>query len=101
MRQHIRFQLYIIITAILFGACVQQNKNQEPAPQERMDGMALAIQQEFRMTRDPQLNIVPKERLVSARAYMETLQSTGARINALAWQERGPNNIGGRTRAIM
>src|SRR5204863_4413972 len=36
-----------------------------------------------------------------AKNYMNSLQARVTNITALTWQERGPNNVGGRTRAIM
>jgi hypothetical protein len=68
------------------------------------DGMDKAMAHEFKITRDPQLNTVPRERLIAARSYMKSMISNSAnnaRTAALAWQERGPNNVGGRTRAII
>lgn len=66
---------------------------------EEMDGMEKAMRQEFLMTRDPQLNTVPRERMLLANSYMRTLETN--RISSLTWAERGPNNVGGRTRTIM
>jgi hypothetical protein len=66
------------------------------------DQLNLAMKQEFFMTRDPALGYVPKERLFAAKAYMQRLMaSRGGGVNALEWQERGPNNIAGRTRAFF
>jgi hypothetical protein len=48
---------------------------------------------------DPALNIVPKERLLAAMKFMSTART--AQITDLTWTERGPNNIGGRSRAIL
>lgn len=74
---------------------------------EHEDGMQKAIFQEFLMTRDPSLNFVPAERMIEARKRMEEIDMATARssnassVNSLNWQERGPNNVGGRTRAIL
>lgn len=84
-----------VALAALISCKNTKNSNKEP----EADGMELAMQQEFMMTRDPALNIVPRERLNEARAYMDNILN--GRVTALAWQERGPNNVGGRTRAIM
>jgi hypothetical protein len=66
------------------------------------DGIEQAMLQEYRMTKDPQLGYIPRERLIAARQYMESIFSNGPTgISALSWQERGPNNIGGRCRAIL
>ncbi|NRB62545.1 MAG: T9SS type A sorting domain-containing protein [Saprospiraceae bacterium] len=59
------------------------------------------MEQEFRMTRIPGTNIVPRDRLIRARAVAKrsrTLRSSGLSLN---WEERGPSNVAGRTRAIL
>lgn len=61
---------------------------------------------EFLMTMDPKLGYVPTERLPEgekrAAAIMNALgPNTSSIISSLTWTERGPNNIGGRTRAIL
>src|SRR6185369_1685477 len=63
------------------------------------DGADKAMHQQFLMTRDPALNIVPQERLLTAMNYMNNQRTT--QPAALTWQERGPNNIGGRSRTIL
>jgi hypothetical protein len=74
--------------------------------QDRMD---LAMQQEFELTHDPSTNTIPVERLLIAQQYGEQNRNdnfspgnqTRAAIANVTWTERGPNNVGGRTRAIM
>src|SRR5690348_6721116 len=74
---------------------------------DKDDGMQKAMFHEFLMTRDPALDVAPTERLVEARKRMDEINSSMARatnaskVASLNWQERGPNNIGGRTRAIL
>jgi len=71
------------------------------------DRMDLAMEQEVEFTKDLITNSVPRERLHYALTYAETLrsQAAGSRvagvIPGMVWQERGPNNVGGRTRAIL
>ena len=78
------------------------------------DGPHLAAQQDFERTKDPKLGYVPRERLYQAYLYAEKLRQapankknpsnnnkTLAAISGITWTERGPNNVGGRTRAIM
>ena len=93
----------LLSLATIFFQCTNSNKASIVSSGEEMDGMAKAMRQEFLMTRDPQLNDIPRQRLEKARAYMQTLQTGNAtaRITSLGWEERGPNNIGGRTRAIL
>ena len=95
--------LRVMIPAIIFSniimlGCKSSSKEEDEEKLE-MDGMQKAIRQEFFMTRDPALNIVPKERLLTAMKYMTNARTT--QITDLTWTERGPNNIGGRSRAIL
>ncbi len=64
--------------------------------------MDLAWKQEFELTKDPETGDVPSERLYDAWIYMSQLQSKlgKAAIPGVQWTERGPNNCGGRTRAV-
>jgi|GEM_PF-893260 len=61
---------------------------------------------EFEMTVDPALGEVPKWRLMDALKYMQGLQrrrnvQTRGAIGGITWVERGPNNVSGRTRAVL
>lgn len=77
--------------------------NREENEQEELEKRAY---HEFVMTVDPQLGYVPTERLLigeqRAAEIMQGLSNTApTSISSLTWTERGPNNIGGRTRAII
>lgn len=70
---------------------------------------AEAAEIEFEKTKDPALGYVPLERRLAALEKTKRLQEQmqreeaylrGALTNA-RWLERGPNNVGGRTRAIQ
>jgi PKD repeat protein len=54
----------------------------------------------FNMTRDPQLGYVPTERLQIIKNLL-TSSPTRSSAQCVNWTERGPGNIGGRTRALM
>lgn len=71
---------------------------------KRIAGMA-KFEQEIAMTKDPKLGYVPYERVLVAKEYVKNLidrqkKQRGA-IAGINWQNMGPNNVGGRTRAIM
>jgi len=87
----------VLFISILMFSCKDSSTDSEERLE--MDGVDKAMRQEFLMTRDPALNIVPKERLLTAMNFLSNLRTT--QTNNLTWQERGPNNIGGRCRAIM
>lgn len=77
------------------------NVNVEEIPkQDRPD---LAWQQNYLMTMDPFLKRPAPERLATARARMKAhFENTKSRTGTqeFPWIERGPDNVGGRTRAI-
>jgi PKD repeat protein len=68
----------------------------------KKDRIDLAWAQEREMTMDPETGEVPGERLLDAWKYMMSIQRFygKAAIPGIQWQSRGPNNCGGRTRAI-
>jgi photosystem II stability/assembly factor-like uncharacterized protein len=67
----------------------------------KYDRPDLAAEFEYIKTVDPSLGYVPRERLIEAQEYAKYLLSQKAQIPNVTWQERGPNNVGGRTRALM
>ncbi|MEO9484797.1 MAG: T9SS type A sorting domain-containing protein [Ekhidna sp.] len=73
-------------------------KIQELPKQDRPD---LAMQQNFLMTVDPKTKTVPTDRMVSAFEKQKRSRILTDAISGVSWQEEGPNNIGGRTRALM
>ena len=62
------------------------------------------FEQEFLMTRDPATNTIPRERLIKAQKIAEQKRAQMASKDdaiPVYWDERGPNNVGGRTRGIL
>jgi photosystem II stability/assembly factor-like uncharacterized protein/methionine-rich copper-binding protein CopC len=64
----------------------------------------LAMEFEYLKTFDPSTKTIPRERLFKAdqiiKEYFKKNKEKVA-IAGVKWQERGPDNVGGRTRAIM
>ena len=84
----------------------QDDENEESA--NKLQFIEAQWRQEFERTKDPETGTVPKDRMFHALEYKAEL--VAARMNAggaergipgISWQERGPTNIGGRTRALM
>jgi len=92
----LHFSVIAIFLSLVITACKGYSADTESL---EMDGMEKAMRQEFLMTRDPALNTIPNERLRAAMSFLNNARTS--QINNLTWQERGPNNIGGRSRAIM
>ena len=67
----------------------------------KTDRPDLAMEQDVLMTMDPALGIVPTERKFIANKEAERRLMEKGPISGVTWQERGPDNVGGRTRAIM
>jgi PKD repeat protein/lipid-binding SYLF domain-containing protein len=100
MKFKINFVLAIgLITSIcIFPGCKIQSKK---SPALR-DGPKEILERDIKMMKDPALGIVPSERLLEAKKYRDQLlQRTDAPISGINWKEQGPNNLGGRTRAIL
>ena len=79
--------------------------NKEAKEGNEQEELEQRAHQEFLMTVDPALGYVPSERLVEgekrAKEIMQSLGSSPSFVSSLAWTERGPNNIGGRTRGLL
>ena len=68
----------------------------------KMDRPDLAAEQNFLLTMDPVTHTIPIEQLFEAnRRATAYKRGQGGPLVTEAWEERGPNNVGGRTRAIM
>jgi len=102
----------------------QKIKNEEKEQEDGVDNDIRAReQQEFSKIKDPKLNRVPLERLLVARqmrdqflkarkpnSQLNLKQNAGKApllptspfsISSVQWTERGPTNVGGRTRALL
>jgi hypothetical protein len=65
---------------------------------------ALELQEwEFHITQDPATHSVPKQRVLDAMEFEKNRKANlpEAAISGITWKERGPSNVGGRTRAMM
>lgn len=61
-----------------------------------------AMKMEFEKTVDPTIGRVPRERLMVAERYLrDQVAQQRTTAASLVWKERGPSNIGGRTRAAL
>lgn len=66
----------------------------------KYDRPDLAVSQNYDMTRDPLTKTVPVVRALEVFQEMKN-SSSRAPIAGVNWTERGPDNVGGRTRALM
>ena len=100
--------IIIISCATLINSCALLKKTSAPrqsAKVEQQDGVLESMALEREKTMDPATGTVPTERLLAAYNYANTLRhdpkKTRGPVSNITWSERGPNNVGGRTRALM
>ena len=97
--------LFLTIICLYSTGCMLKKSENKTENEERFserDEMEKAMEHEFLMTVDPSLGYIPKERLITGLKYQQkwiAARETGT--NAISWTERGPNNIAGRTRAVL
>ncbi len=101
-------KLYILsqpLLVIIFGLTGIMMLLTHPVKRNKIpkrDRIELAWKQEAELTADPKTGEVPSGRLYEAWQYMQSLLGGygKAAIPGVQWTERGPNNCGGRTRAV-
>ncbi len=85
---------------------VAEENLQEEDEMPKRTRIDLALKHDFEITKDPALGYPPTERLREAynqmkRKEAELVNRSPSGILDSRWKERGPYNVGGRTRAIM
>ncbi|MEO0641473.1 MAG: hypothetical protein AAFY70_17190, partial [Bacteroidota bacterium] len=105
----LRLRLLLLIagmTCLWILSC----ESSPPASSKKLskyDRIAEAMRMEFEATKDPALGYIPRERLKLAREITARKQQiledkvSRGEISTLYWEERGPNNVAGRTRAVL
>lgn len=68
---------------------------------EKLEATERLSRYEYKMMYDPATGNIPVSRLRDAEQFLISNTSRGNQTEALTWTERGPNNIGGRTRALL
>ncbi len=88
------------IAAFLLSKYPLSKMLENDAHENETEMLQAYYQQEFEKTVDPRLGYVPIERLKIATDQLRRQASNRAAVG-LTWQERGPSNIGGRTRSVI
>ncbi|MFY7911191.1 MAG: WD40/YVTN/BNR-like repeat-containing protein, partial [Emticicia sp.] len=86
--------LYAILLLVSFLANAQRAKQEKEDPEAR-------ARFEYNMTKDPKTGTIPRDELEKARNIMSKMIKLMAPVPNVTWAERGPNTVGGRTRALM
>ena len=95
---------FLMVVALVFHIDQKDSLHIKKIPHR--DRMDLAMKHEFEITRDPATGTVPRERLFAAMRYVDQLRASSqnnrvAGALSMNWQERGPANVGGRTRTLL
>ncbi|MDN5199939.1 PKD domain-containing protein [Fulvivirgaceae bacterium BMA10] len=115
LRLAVRISLIALVLVCIFETSLIETIDPSPTKKEmtreelmnlpKYDRPDLAALHDFEMTKDPNLGYPPAERKLVA--YKEAKRRLAARIGPLGaiqgvnWVERGPDNVAGRTRALM
>lgn len=106
MKKGILFSLAIGATAIISATLFMKSQNTYYSPRVQVvqhDDAYGSIEYINSMRVDPTTGKVDPQDEISARAHIERINSKQGKKSALGlnWSNLGPNNIGGRTRAIL
>lgn len=88
-------KMFLFLTASFFIGCVQNLSAQ------RKDKPGARAQFEYKMTKDPKTGLMPRDELEKSRGIMSQMIKLMGAVPNVTWSERGPNDIGGRTRALI
>lgn len=102
----------VLFISVMGGAqhnnVIDKRIPKSPEKLDKRDRMDMAIAQEYEMTMDPSMNMVPRYKLADARKIADQKRefaagngSSQGGILGINWDERGPNNVGGRTRTLL
>ena len=99
---HIVFILILMVIALPSGPLKTLEKSGRPKKMAKKDRIEWAIRQEFDATRDPVTGLVPSGKLYDIYQDISRQMFASPRsVSPIAWQERGPVNVAGRTRSVL
>ena len=95
------FYLFILL-AIGWAGTLHGQQDPKEEEGDKEEGIEARFKHEFDMMHDPATNTIPRERVLKAQAFAEQLRNDPEKVAIpITWIERGPDNVGGRTRALM
>jgi len=97
--------LGLAAVAFLFFQIQTTSSTEKEGGEHKAQNIREAFEDNFQRTKDPALGYPPSERLLKALQQTKSLQqrfyAQKNDITRAKFEERGPNNIGGRTRTIL
>jgi len=105
MRRSLKLTGLLAVIALIAAVFFFQQSKEIPQKHSKQLRIEEALKHNFEMTKDPALGYPPVDRLLKAVAQTRRMQQEFAplknELTKARFKERGPNNIGGRTRAIL
>lgn len=89
---------YFSFTLILINVILSKTVFSQGAKKDNPSARALF---EYKITKDPKTGLMPRNELEKSRNIMSQMIKLMGAVPNVTWAERGPNNVGGRTRALM
>lgn len=113
--KNLLYLFMLSLTTLVFFACqseqttTQHTENElfEEEEGDKRTRIAEAYKRDFEMTKDPALGYPPTERLLEVQRVIQEkkaelkLKTTTSGVLDARWRERGPYDVGGRTRTIL
>lgn len=92
--------IFLISCTIILSCQRAVNSSNEP---KKKEGQNERRERDLKMMKDPALGYIPTDRLIKAKEYRDGLwhSQNNAVISGISWNELGPKNLGGRTRAML
>lgn len=91
-----KLSFYVLSLSALLTAC----SGKMNTPREET-GAREALERDILMMKDPSLGTVPSERLMAAKRFKDELIRREGPLSGVQWTALGPNNQGGRSRALL
>jgi photosystem II stability/assembly factor-like uncharacterized protein len=108
MKKQLQLILLVFILSITNAIYAQQGidsiKNEIPRVRGEKDAIDYPKERaeaDLQKIAIPSTGKVPYNELLKAQVLVDGILKTNSAITGIDWKERGPNNIGGRTRALM
>jgi photosystem II stability/assembly factor-like uncharacterized protein len=108
MKKQLQLILLVFILSITNAIYAQQGidsiKNEIPRVRGQKDAIDYPKERaeaDLQKIAIPSTGKVPYNELLKAQVLVDGILKTNSAITGIDWKERGPNNIGGRTRALM
>jgi trimeric autotransporter adhesin len=104
MKQHkLPFLLCMGFLMLLLSCGISKHIEKENEKSEH-ENIAGILREQFNNIKDPATGTAPVERLLIAKQRQQDLfadQTLQRAVPGISWQERGPNNVAGRIRAVL